>query len=140
MDRNEMIEVLANAAGLKKAEANRVYDALVQLAKDKLMAGDDFVLPGLGALKVKEQKAREARNPRTGDLVHVPAKKAVRFTAYKQLKETMNPPAPEAPCCADQPAPCCTEQPAPAPEAPAAPEQPAPPEPGPATPPGGQPY
>ena len=130
MDRNEMIEVLANAAELKKAEANRVYDALVQLAKDKLVAEGDFVLPGLGALKAKEQKARQARNPRTGEIVEVPAKKAVRFTAYKQLKDTLNAPACEAPCCAEQAAPA-----APAPEPP-----PAPPEPGPAAPPGGQPY
>ena len=132
MDRNEMIEALANAADLKKAEANRVYDALVELAKNKLMAGEDFVLPCLGALKAKEQKARQARNPITGAIVDVPAKKAVRFTAYKQLKDALNPPACDAPCCADQPAPA-----APAPEPPPAPT---PPESGPTTPPGGQPY
>jgi DNA-binding protein HU-beta len=63
----------------------------VELAKKQLLREGEFVLPGLGILRVRVQKAREARNPRTGEKVHVARKKVVRFKAYKDLKETLNP-------------------------------------------------
>ena len=92
MDRNEMVQVVATDTGLTKADASRAYDALAELMKSKLATEGEFVLPGLGSLKVRVQKARQARNPRTREIIYVPAKRTVKFSAFKGLKELLNPP------------------------------------------------
>ncbi len=91
MTRDQMIEGVMRSAGISKANVNRFYDGLVELARKQLDKEGEFVLPGLGVLKVRRAKARDARNPRTGEKIRVPAKKVVRFVAYKDLKEKMNP-------------------------------------------------
>jgi DNA-binding protein HU-beta len=91
MDRNEMIEGIMKSAGISKANVNRFYDGLVALAKKRLASESEFVLPGLGVLRVKTLKAREGRNPRTGEKIQIERKKAVRFAAYKDLKALLNP-------------------------------------------------
>ena len=75
------------ASGISKANVERFYDGLVVLAKKELQNKGEFVLPGLGAFKVRVRKARIARNPRTGEPVKVPSKKVVRFVAYSPLKD-----------------------------------------------------
>lgn len=91
MDRAEFVQGIMRAGGLTKANVNRFYDGLVQLALKKLTKEGELVLPGLGALKVRVREAREARNPQTGEKIHVPRKKVVRFIAYKDLRDALNP-------------------------------------------------
>lgn len=87
MTKDKMIEGVMRASGISKANVERFYDGLVTLAKKELQSKGEFVLPGLGALKVRSRKARIARNPRTGEPIKVPAKKVVRFVPYSALKE-----------------------------------------------------
>jgi len=89
--RDQMIEGIMRAAGISKANVNRFYDGLVELARKQLLTNKEFVLPGLGVLRVRTRAARVARNPRTGEPVNVPRKKVVRFRAYKELRELLNP-------------------------------------------------
>ncbi|MCK4547624.1 MAG: HU family DNA-binding protein [Candidatus Eisenbacteria sp.] len=91
MTRDQMVEGVMRSAGISKANVNRFYDGLVTLARKQLEREGEFVLPGLGVLRVRRTKARDARNPRTGEKIRVPAKKVVRFRAYKELKDLMNP-------------------------------------------------
>jgi DNA-binding protein HU-beta len=91
MNRDEMVDGIMRAAGISKANINRFYDGLVALAKKKLASDGEFTLPGLGVLRVKTRKAREGRNPKTGEKIRIPRKKVVRFGAYKDLKELLNP-------------------------------------------------
>lgn len=91
MKRDQMIEGIMRAAGISKANVNRFYDGLVELARKQLLTNKEFVLPGLGVLRVRTRAARVARNPRTGEPVNVPRKKVVRFRAYKELRELLNP-------------------------------------------------
>lgn len=86
MTKDKMIEGVMRSSGISKANVERFYDGLVSLAKKELRNNGEFVLPGLGALKVRARKARMARNPRTGEPVRVPAKKVVRFVPYSNLK------------------------------------------------------
>ena len=86
MTKDKMIEGVMRASGISKANVERWYDGLVTLAKKELQAKGEFVLPGLGAFKVRVRKARIARNPRTGEPVKVPSKKVVRFVPYSSLK------------------------------------------------------
>ena len=91
MNRDEMINGIMRASGISKANVNRFYEGLVELAKKKLAIDGQFVLPGLGVLRVKTRKARDGRNPQTGEKIRIPRKKVVRFGAYKDLKEILNP-------------------------------------------------
>ncbi len=86
MTKDKMIEGVMRASGISKANVERFYDGLVTLAKKELQGRGEFVLPGLGAFKVRTRKARIARNPRTGEPIKVPAKKVVRFVPYSSLK------------------------------------------------------
>ena len=87
MTKDKMIEGIMRASGISKANVERFYDGLVVLAKKELQTKGEFVLPGLGAFKVRVRKARIARNPRTGEPVKVPSKKVVRFVPYSALKD-----------------------------------------------------
>jgi DNA-binding protein HU-beta len=86
MTKDKMIEGVMRASGISKANVERFYDGLVTLVRKELETKGEFVLPGLGAFKVRVRKARIARNPRTGAPVKVPSKKVVRFVAYSGLK------------------------------------------------------
>jgi DNA-binding protein HU-beta len=86
MTKDKMIEGIMRASGISKANIERFYDGLVTLAMKELKSKGEFVLPGLGAFKVRVRKARIARNPRTGEPVKVPSKKVVRFVSYSGLK------------------------------------------------------
>jgi DNA-binding protein HU-beta len=87
MTKDKMIEGVLRASGISKANVERFYDGLVELAKKELRTRGEFVLPGLGAFKVRVRKARIARNPRTGEPIKVPSKKVVRFVPYSPLKD-----------------------------------------------------
>ena len=96
MNRDEMVEGIMRHAGISKANVRRFYDGLTELARRELVRHKQFVLPGLGVLRVRQRSARMARNPQTGEPVHVPAKKAVRFKAYAPLEELLNGPRKKA--------------------------------------------
>jgi DNA-binding protein HU-beta len=86
-----MIEGVLRTGGLTKANVERFYDAFAELVKKKLVADKEFVLPGLGVLVVKTLKARDGRNPRTGERIRIPRRKAVRFRPYREIRLLLNP-------------------------------------------------
>ena len=92
MNRDQMFEGILRHAGISKANVARFYDGLVELVRRELVRNKEFVLPGLGALRVRKRKARTGRNPQTGEAIHIPAKKVVRFRAYRSLDELLNGP------------------------------------------------
>ena len=87
MNKDEMIDGIMRASGISKANVNRFYDGLVELAKKKLASEGEFTFPGLGVLRVKIRKAREGRNPRTGETIQIPAMTVPTFKAGKGLKD-----------------------------------------------------
>jgi DNA-binding protein HU-beta len=91
MNREEIVDGIMKAAGISKANVNRFYDGLVELAKKRLAADGEFVFPGLGVLRVRVRKARTGRNPKTGESIKIPRRRVVRFGAYKELKDILNP-------------------------------------------------
>ena len=97
MNRQEMVEGIMRQAGLTKANVARFYEGLVQLAHRELVRNKEFVLPGLGALRVRMRKARTGRNPRTGETIRIRARKVVRFRTYRTLDELLNGPRKAAP-------------------------------------------
>jgi len=74
---------------LPKAQAGRVLETLVEEIKSALKSGKKVNLAGLGVLRVAERKARMGRNPKTGETIQIPAKKAIKFRASKDLKQAV---------------------------------------------------
>ncbi len=92
MRRDQMIEGIMRHAGISKANVGRFYEGLTELIRRELARNKEFVLPGLGVLRVRNRAARIARNPQTGEMIRVPARKVVRFKAYSALDEHLNGP------------------------------------------------
>lgn len=90
MKKAELIESVVNKTGLTKADANRAVDALLDTIKDALVAGDKVPFVGFGTFSISERSAREGRNPRTGETVHIPASKLPKFKAGKSLLDQLN--------------------------------------------------
>jgi len=87
--KSELLGMLANETGLKKKEVENVLQALRNTVYKTLKKEAKIKLDGLGVFQVKDRKARMARNPRTGEMVKVPAKKVVKVRVLKDLKEAV---------------------------------------------------
>ncbi|MFH0965797.1 MAG: HU family DNA-binding protein [Planctomycetota bacterium] len=91
MSKTELVQGIVRVGGLTKANIERFYDSLVELARKELNSKGELVLPGLGVLRVVVRKARAGRNPQTGERIQIPRKKTVRFRPYKELRDLLNP-------------------------------------------------
>ena len=89
MTKSEMLGHLATLSNLKKKEVDNVLQALRGIIHKTLKKEGKIKLDGLGIFQLKDRKARMARNPRTGEQVHVPAKKVVKFRVLKDLKQAV---------------------------------------------------
>ena len=69
--------------------AKTVYESFVGMLQAGLKKGYKIPLPGLGKIQVRHSKARMGRNPATGELIHISARKRVRLTPSKALKEAV---------------------------------------------------
>lgn len=93
MTRSVLIEKVAERVDwltLKQTEI--VIETVFDSIKDALKREEKIEIRGFGNFRLKERKPRKARNPKTGESVDVPQKKAVRFKAGKALREALNPP------------------------------------------------
>jgi nucleoid DNA-binding protein len=89
MTKTQLVEALANAAGLEKKQTKCFLEGLTEVVEKTLKKGGDVPLTGLGKFKVLNRKARMGRNPQTGEQIKIAAKKVVKFTVAKNLKETV---------------------------------------------------
>ena len=90
MKKVELVEAVATATELKKADATRAIDATFAAITKALSKGDKVPLVGFGTFAVSKRAAREGRNPQTGATVKIPARKAVTFKAGSALKDAVN--------------------------------------------------
>lgn len=85
---SEFIENIRAFTGLpKRSQAKEVVEDIAAFITESLRKGFKLPLMGLGKLYVRQSKARVGRNPQTGEPVNIPARRRVRFTASKSLKE-----------------------------------------------------
>jgi DNA-binding protein HU-beta len=91
MTQSEVINHFAEKFGLKRAQAKEFFDELGNLAQSEVKANGEFVLPGFGKLVLSERKAREGRNPATGETIQIPAKTTLKFRVGKGLKDSVVP-------------------------------------------------
>jgi DNA-binding protein HU-beta len=86
----DVINAIAEQAGISKKEATAAFDAFVSYIADSCQSGERCAVPGLGSFHVTQRKAREGRNPRTKEPIKIPASKNVRFKAGKDLRDLLN--------------------------------------------------
>jgi len=87
MTKAELVAKIAEATGISKKQADRCLKAFIEAIEDALMKGERIALPGFGIFQVKERSERKGRNPRTGEVITIPARKVVVFKPAKQLRE-----------------------------------------------------
>ncbi len=90
MNKGELIEAVAAAADISKTDATKAVDAVVDSITRALKKGDQVAIVGFGTFSVKERAARNGRNPKTGETIHIPASNAPGFKAGKALKDAVN--------------------------------------------------
>ena len=87
--KTQLIQMLADKTGASKKDAAMWLEAFVEMMTAQLKKGEKINITGLGIFKVADRKAREGRNPRTGEVIQIKASKKVRFTPSKVLKESV---------------------------------------------------
>ncbi len=81
MNKSELINAVAEKAGLSKVAAKSALDATVEVIKDQLAKGEKVQVVGFGTFEVSERGAREGINPRTKEKIQIEAKKVAKFKA-----------------------------------------------------------
>ena len=90
MNKTELIDKIAEGAGLTKADAKKALEATTAAIKDALVAGDKVALIGFSTFSVNERPAREGINPATKQKITIAAKKVAKFKAGADLDEALN--------------------------------------------------
>jgi DNA-binding protein HU-beta len=90
MNKAELIEAVAGAANLSKADASRAVDAVVDSIASALKKGQQVSVVGFGTFSVKHRAARSGRNPRTGETIEISASNVPGFKAGKALRDAVN--------------------------------------------------
>lgn len=90
MNKAELIDAVAGASGLSKADAKRAIDGVTTTVTKALKKGDKVALVGFGTFSVSKRAAREGRNPQTGKTIKIAAKKVAKFKAGAELSKAVN--------------------------------------------------
>jgi DNA-binding protein HU-beta len=89
MNKAELIAKIADDAGITKTQANATLDAFIDAVTKTLKKGDKVTLVGFGTFSVSKRAARNGRNPQTGAVIKIKAKKVAKFKAGKELASKM---------------------------------------------------
>lgn len=81
-----LIDHVAGAAEVSRQDAEKIVNALFSAMANALQSGDKLEIRGFGSFKIRDRKARQARNPRTGEAVQVPAQRVAAFKPARASK------------------------------------------------------
>ncbi|MDT8441008.1 MAG: HU family DNA-binding protein [Desulfuromonadales bacterium] len=90
MTKADLVNAIAEKAGLSKADAEKALKAMTDAVEEALKAGEKVSLVGFGTFSVGERAAREGKNPQTGAKIKIAAAKVPKFKAGKALKDAVN--------------------------------------------------
>jgi integration host factor beta subunit len=91
MTKSELVDVLAEKNGsLTRKESETIVNLIFDSMGDALRSGEKVEIRGFGSFTVRERGAREARNPKSGELVDIPAKRVPFFKTGKELRERVD--------------------------------------------------
>jgi DNA-binding protein HU-beta len=89
MNKAELIAKISDDAGITKTQANATLDSFVEAVTKTLKGGGKVTLVGFGTFSVSKRAARNGRNPQTGAVIKIKAKKVAKFKAGKELSAKM---------------------------------------------------
>ena len=89
MKKSDLIAKIADKAGLTKKDAEKALNAFIDTVTDALAADDKIALVGFGTFETKKRAARKGKNPRTGEIINIPAAKVPAFKAGQGLKNAI---------------------------------------------------
>lgn len=90
MNKGELVEKVAEATGLTKKDGEAAINAFIETIQKALKSGDKVAIAGFGTFDVSKRKAREGRNPQTGETIKIAASMSPKFKAGKSFKEMLN--------------------------------------------------
>jgi DNA-binding protein HU-beta len=90
MNKGDLINKVAEAAGISKAQATDALGAVLDGITNSLKSGDKVTLIGFGTFSVSHRAARDGRNPQTGETIKIAAKNVVKFKPGKEISEAVN--------------------------------------------------
>ena len=90
MTKAELVDEVARNSDLSKKDAEVIVQTVLDSIVDSLKSGEKVELRGFGSFRLRERASRLGRNPKTGEKVHVPAKRVPYFKPGKDLKELIN--------------------------------------------------
>lgn len=91
MSQSEVMNHFAQKFDIKRSQVKEFFEELANLASTEVKRNGEFVLPGLGKMVRAERKAREGRNPATGETIKIPAKTTLKFRIGKAMKDSVLP-------------------------------------------------
>lgn len=89
LNKKEFVDAMAERNEITKKDAAEMYDIVFKTMAELISEGYEISISGLGRVKIVEHNARTARNPKTGSVVDVPAKKVPRFQFSNNVKENV---------------------------------------------------
>ena len=89
MNKTELIDKVAKESALSKSAAEQVVNSVFSAIAEAMKSGDKVTLVGFGTFSVSERAAREGRNPQSGEIINIPAKKVVKFKAGSKLVDSV---------------------------------------------------
>lgn len=92
MNKGELVDAVASKAEVTKKQADIVISATIESIMEAVSSGDKVTLVGFGSFERRHRKAREGRNPKTGEKMEIPATEVPAFSAGKLFKEKVAPP------------------------------------------------
>ena len=87
MNKQELVGEVAGQTGLTKKASREAVDTVTSTITDSLAQGEKVTLVGFGTFQVMQRKARNGRNPQTGEFIQIPAKKVAKFVPGKGLRD-----------------------------------------------------
>ena len=89
MNKADLVSEISHKVEISKAQAERAMEVLMDAIVATLKQGREVSIAGLGIFSAKMRAARQARNPRTGETIHVAAQRVPKFRAAKALKDAV---------------------------------------------------
>jgi DNA-binding protein HU-beta len=90
MNKTDFVNAVAEKASMSKKDAEKALNAVIDVVKDALVAGEKVQLVGFGSFEVRERAARTGHNPRTKEVIQIPASRLPVFRPGKALRNAVD--------------------------------------------------
>ncbi len=90
MNKADLVNSISEQTGLTKTKTNQVVDVITSVIAETLSKGEKVTLVGFGTFTTTDRSARKGRNPKTGEIIEIPAKRVAKFKAGSELTKNVN--------------------------------------------------